>query len=491
MPPQSSQRRKILIESYLEAKRLDYVASERSLTSFVKSAWQVLEPNTKLLWNWHHDLMCEYLSACSMGQIQRLIINVCPRSTKSLITSVSFPCWEWVKKPHKKFLFGCYADTLATSQSMLRRNLLASDWYAEGYRSRFNLVEDMNTKSEFKNNKTGFMKGVGIKGSVTGFGSDYIIIDDPQNPKGAESEKDRETTLQNFDLGWSNRLNDKKTGVIIIIMQRLHENDLTGHLLSKNLGYQHVKIPSIAEERETIFFPVTKRTLVREAGDYMHKERDGEKELNQAKIDMGPYGFSGQHQQNPTPSEGGEFKATMFDFADLPSEFDYTFIMADTAYSDKEENDFTVFTAFGVKAGELYVIDVYRKQIKASDIEVPITAFINRFQNYGFRGAYIEPKGHGIYLNQALPRRGIIIPNEEDLKTFFADRRLNKVERASNSVPYLANRRVHISNLIAEKEILLSEVLRFPKAKHDDFTDTIIDGIKYTFARSISILDAY
>lgn len=477
------------IEHYRELQRLEYQHAKRDLGFFTQVAWDVLEPETELKWNWHHDLICEYLTAAYMGQIRRLIINVCPRSTKTILTSVSFPSWAWQLDPALRFLFGSYAEDLSTKNSVLRRNLIESSWYQRGFGHRFKMAPDVNMKSQFANNKTGHMKSYGIKSPPTGEGGDYLIIDDPHNPKGAESEKERLSTLQDFDLGWTSRLNDKKTGRIIVIMQRLHEQDMTGHLLEKNLGYVHVKIPSIAEERERIVFPISKRVIEREAGDLMHPARDGVPELEQAKADMGPYGFAGQHQQSPTPASGGTFTKAMFDFVEPPEDPDYRFIMADTAYDDKKQNDFTVFTAFAVKKGELYIEDVYRKQIKSSEVEQDVTPFITRFSKWGFRGCYIEPKGHGIYLNQALPKQGIMIPDEDKRKEFFKDRRLDKTERANNAVPYLANRRVHINPMIANKEILLAEVLTFPKAKHDDFTDTVIDGVKFTFARKIGILD--
>jgi phage terminase large subunit-like protein len=117
-------------------------------------------------------------------------------------------------------------------------------------------------------------------------------------------------------------------------------------------------------------------------------------------------------------------------------------------------------------------------------------SFISRFSSqYGFRGVYIEPKGHGIYLNQYLPRQGVLIPSESTIKEFYSDRKLNKVERANNSVPHLANRRIHINPNIYEKEILVAECLSFPKARHDDFTDCVIDMVKLVFARRLSILD--
>lgn len=475
---------------------MDYLRAEKSLAHYIKCAWSILEPDSRLLWNWHHDYICEHLMAAEKGEITRLIINIAPRTTKSIMTTIGFPTWVWARTPAKRFLFGSYAADLATKQSMFRRNIIESEWYQRGYGERFQLSSDSNTKSEFRNDLTGQMKSGGIGSPPTGEGGDYIIIDDPHNPQQAESEADRESALKTFDLGWSNRLNDKKTGRIIIIMQRLHENDLTGHLLAKNLGYTHLKIPTVAEERERLVFPVTKREVIREQGDYLHPERDGPKEIEQAKRDMGPYGYSGQHQQDPVPASGAIFREDMFDFVDLPEKMDYRFVTADTAYKEKQENDFTVFSAWGVKKNseredEIYLLDVWRKQIQAAEVEVPVAAFIKRFSGYGFRGAYIEPKGHGIYLNQKLPKVGVMIPSETDRKKFFEDRKHDKVMRANNAVPHLANRKIHINKNIHDKEYLVKECLKFPKGRWDDFVDTTIDAIKFTFDRSVSILDAY
>lgn len=476
------------IDSYKEAEALEYAHCMRDLGLYTQAAWDVLEPQTDLKWNWHHDLICEHLQACAIGQIKRLIINVAPRSTKSILASVSFPTWVWPHDPATRFLFGSFSDKLSTKHSVLRRNLIESDWYRRGFGHRFKLSQDVNTKSEFTNNCTGQMRAGGIKSPPTGEGGDYIIIDDPHNPKGAESEAERESAIEQFDLGWSSRLNNKKTGRIIVIMQRLHEKDLTGHLLKKQ-GYEHLKIPTIAEDRERMVFPITKSYVDREAGDLMHPERDGPEEIAQAKRELGPYGFSGQHQQEPTPRSGGLFKESMFDYVKLPAAFDYRFITADTAYSEKKENDFTVFTAFGVLAGELYVLDVYREQINADKIEAAVMPFIKRYSDYGFRYCWIEPKGHGIYLNQALPKKGVMIPSEDDRKEFYTDRKWDKVARANNAVPHLANRKVHMNEAMANKEELVSEALRFPKGAHDDFVDTLVDGIKLVFARQVGILD--
>jgi len=208
------------------------------------------------------------------------------------------------------------------------------------------------------------MKSTGIKGSITGEGGDYIIIDDPHNPKGAESDADREATLQNFDLAWSNRLNNKKTGRIILIMQRLHHQDLTGHLIAKNLGYEVVKIPTVCERKTFITFPISGKEIVREAGSFMHAERDGYEEIEQAKKDLGSYGFAGQHQQDPSPRSGGIIKRAWIKYyKELPGDLEEKIIVADLTYKDAKTSDFTVVEVWGRKGSSLYLIDQIRDRM--------------------------------------------------------------------------------------------------------------------------------
>jgi predicted phage terminase large subunit-like protein len=173
----------------------------------------------------------------------------------------------------------------------------------------------------------------------------------------------------------------------------------------------------------------------------------------------------------------------------MPGAFDWTFVTVDTSYKEKQENDFTAFSSWGVIREQLYLRDVFLRQMKAADIEGVLEPWVKRQMGYGYRGTWIEPKGHGIYLNQTLETRGLMIPGESQLKDFYSDRRHDKVERANNVVPQLAYRFVYINQLISIKEELVAQCLGFPKTKHDDFCDTLIDALKIVFHTKPSILD--
>jgi len=225
--------------------------AERNLSEFIKQAWRVIEPGTTYVENWHIDLISEYLQAVENNEILRLIINIPPRHMKSIQTTVCYPAWSWIKKPEKRFIKVSYSDNLSRKHNVLSRDIILSPWYQENWGDRFTLKDDVNRQNEFKNNHHGMMFSTSVGGSLTGEGGDVIIVDDPQNPLMANSESEREASIAFFKNTLQTRLNDPKKGAIIIIMQRLHENDLTGYILSEQLGYEHLCLPAEAPERSS------------------------------------------------------------------------------------------------------------------------------------------------------------------------------------------------------------------------------------------------
>lgn len=256
---------------------------------------------------------------------------------------------------------------------------------------------------------------------------------------------------------------------------RWHELDLAGYLLTEHEDdWTEIRLPAVAEYSDV---------MGRLPGVALCPERFDEEALRKIQLSLGPNMFASLYQQRPTPLEGDIFKAGMFEAVSCSpgtwDSLDFTFITVDTAYSDKTSNDYTCASAWGVSSNQLYLMDVFRVRIRAADVEEPLMAFIARNTHPRFRGVYIEPKGHGMYLNQILPRKGVIMPSEGQIKEFYSDRRSDKVIRANNAVPYLSNRKILVNTKINDWDILQAEALGFPRAKHDDFTDTLIDAIKY------------
>ena len=251
----------------------DYVAeyklreAQTSLREFFRQSWPVLEPQTQCIPNWHIECIAEHLEAVSAGEIRRLIINIPPRMTKSLLVSVAWPCWEWIEAPAQRWIFCSYAGSLSTMHSLVRRNLIASPWYQERWGRRVRLKADQNQKSEFENTASGRMTATSITGATTGKGGNRLVLDDPQDPRQAASDLERQAAIDFYTGTLSTRLDDRRRGAIVLIMQRLHEQDLTGYILSTETGWTHLSLPMRAEKRTEVSYPRSGRTKMRQAGE--------------------------------------------------------------------------------------------------------------------------------------------------------------------------------------------------------------------------------
>ncbi len=283
-----------------------------SLVNFIDRAWLTLEPGTPYQHNWHIDCIAEHLQAVTSGQIRRLIINQPPRSLKSTLVSICWPVWSWITDPESRWMFASYAQSLSTFHSLQRRLLIQSDWYQDAW-PHVQLARDQNQKMEFNNTRQGMMIATSVGGTSIGKGGDVLVFDDPLSPTEAASEAARLNANDWIRQGFLTRLNDPKTGRIVGVMQRLHEEDTTGMLLAMG-EWTHLCLPAEAEERLVVHFPVSGRELVRESGDILFPGREGVEELARKRIELGSYAYAGQYQQRPSPAEGGLLKRAWWRF---------------------------------------------------------------------------------------------------------------------------------------------------------------------------------
>ena len=214
--------------------------AKRSLIEFVQEAWPLIDP-APFQNNWHIEAICEHLQAVTEGKIRRLVINVPPRTTKSSLVSVLWPTWEWIRNPWTAWMFSSYSLDLSIRDSVRRRALLENPWYQNRW-PQVKLSSDQNVKREYKNTLGGMMIATSVGGTVLGRGADRLVIDDPHQPAGADSDKQRETALMWYDLTWTSRVTDPKKTAYVIIMQRLHESDITAHVLKRE-KWEHLCIP--------------------------------------------------------------------------------------------------------------------------------------------------------------------------------------------------------------------------------------------------------
>src|SRR3954471_1986287 len=222
---------------------IDQEQATRSFREFVLQAWPIIEPSTPFVPGWHIDAIVEHLEAVSYGQIRNLLINVPPRHMKSLLVSVLWPAWEWIGWPQRRWLYSSYAAQLSMRDSVKCRRLIESPWYQERWGDRFALTGDQNTKGRFENNRSGYRLSTSVGGAATGEGGDRVVCDDPHNVQEAESDSVRKGTLDWWDVVMSTRVNDPRSAAKVVVMQRCHQRDLSGHLLEQG-GWEHLYLPA-------------------------------------------------------------------------------------------------------------------------------------------------------------------------------------------------------------------------------------------------------
>src|SRR6266850_1425394 len=282
------------------------IRAQENLLSFVRQAWNIVEPNSVYSHNWHIDAICEHLQAVTDGQIHNLLINMPPRSMKSLCVSVFWPMWEWTTRPHIRWMYSSYALSLAVRDSLKCRRIIDSEWYKRNWGSVFTLYKDQNLKSRFENSKSGYRLAVSVGSAATGEGGDRIVCDDPHNVIDAESEVVRSNTLEWWDQSMNSRLNNPKTGAKVIVMQRVHQNDLTGHILDQG-EYIHLRLPAEFEIENKCFTSIGWQDPRKEDGELLWPDRMPIEVLRSLRRSLGPLSYAGQYQQRPMPAEGGQF----------------------------------------------------------------------------------------------------------------------------------------------------------------------------------------
>lgn len=322
--------------------------AEASLYEFVKQSWHVVEPGTRFIESWHIQEICEHLEAVSHDELKRLLINIPPRHSKSTIVSVMWPAWEWVLDPEQKYLCASYSGALSIRDNLKTRRLIQSPWYQERWGHLFQLSGDQNAKGRFENTKTGYRLATSVGGTATGEGGSRLVLDDPHGAQDAQSEAMRGAALEWFDMVWSTRLNNPKTDAMVTIMQRLHEKDISGHILEDIGGWEHICIPAEwdGKKRKTVLGPYDPRTV---KGELICPERFGPTEITALKQLLGSYGVAGQLQQDPAPAEGGILKVKHFQmWCDPLPPFEYVLQSYDTAFTEKTTGDPTGCEVWGV-----------------------------------------------------------------------------------------------------------------------------------------------
>jgi len=288
----------------------DKVLAKRSLSEFLQMAWPSVVPGDRYIHNWHMDAMCEHLEAAAKGQLNRLLINVPPGTSKSSATGVFFPAWLWgpFGKPHTRFIGASHSEDLAKRDNRLTRSLLQSDWYQNRWPTEFEKVSE----TYIENIDAGFRQATPVK-SMTGKRGHFVVWDDPQNPLGADSEAERDTAIRVLTETLPSRMVDPEKSTIIVVMQRLNEADVSGYILENDLGYEHLMLPMEFEPERKCYTSIGFEDPRTKDGELLFEKRFPRHVVERDKKAMGSFAVAGQFQQRPAPRGGLMFQRADFD----------------------------------------------------------------------------------------------------------------------------------------------------------------------------------
>lgn len=460
-----------LLQKLPEAQRIRAYTKYR-FDAFTMRSFNTITPGADLLWNWHNALMCEYLEECRRKRITRLIINVPPRTLKSITVTCAWPAFTLGHDPTAKFIAASYAATLSMKHSIDTRLIMETNWYRQLFPGT-QIVRDQNTKTKFVTSERGHRIATSVTGSALGEGADYLIVDDPLNPAQALSEVERNNANTWFDQAFYTRLNDKEHGVIVVVMQRLHNEDLTGHLLAKG-GWEHLKLPLHAPETHIFDFGRVKRVWRKD--ECLHPERFTPKVVADTKRSLGSYAYAGQYEQEPVPLEGGLIKKTWLKYYKTAAKPQFTGKVQswDTANKAKNINDPSCCQTFGLTANGYYVDDYLNERMEYPELKRAVVTQFNKHNVNGGKveAVLIEDKGSGTQLIQELRRETqipVIAIMPEGDKTARLSAQSAKVEAG---LLYLPEDAIWLNDY--ELELCL-----FPNAAHDEVPDTLSQFLKW------------
>lgn len=471
------------------------------LMRFVRYFWDVLEPDTAFQDGWPLEAIALHLEAVAAGAITRLLINVPPGSCKSLLSSVFFPLWIWsaLERPGTRFLALSYASNLTERDNRKMLMLIRSEKFQNLYGHLFTMEKE--NEGLITNDKTGQKQASSVGGTVTGARADIVILDDPNSIKEIESEVVRTETARFFKEALSNRLNHMTKSAIVVIQQRSHEEDISGVIIADGLPYEHLCIPMLYEQGRD------KPTVI---GWSDPRSRDGEcfwdERFPQAAVDeaqrMGEVAFAGQYQQNPTPRGGGIFKREWWgewepDDNKYPP-IDLIIASADTAYTEKKQNDPSALVILGVNfrddgSPRVFVLDAWRKRLPlhGPDTKREVTEskddYIRRTKpqwglvewighsckRWKVTRLLIESKASGISVAQEMGR---LLYHQSFGIELVNPGKADKVVRA-NRVQHIFAAGMVWHPMRAFAHMVVDEMAMFPRGKHDDLTDCVTQGL--------------
>ena len=431
--------------------------------AFVEKAFQTVCPGQTFWPNWHLQAICYALERVAAGEIKRLIILVPPRSLKSICASVALPAWLLGSDPTRRIICVSYSADLAAKHARDCRAVMGASWYQRVFPST-RLDPAKSAETEFMTTQRGFRLATSTGGTLTGRGGNIMIIDDPMKPADAHSDARRLDLQQWYTNTLLSRLDDKNTGAIVLVMQRLHIDDLAGYLMDQG-GWKVLSLPAIADREQGV--PIGPgKVYYRWEGDLLHPEREPLAVLERLKAEMGTYDFNAQYLQSPVPAGGNMIKWEWFPYySDQPRRPEGSIIVQswDTACTTSELASYSVgITAQVDKNGTFHVLDIVRGRWEFTEL---VREMRKAAQCHRPKTILIEDQASGTALQQTLKRDGYTV---RPIKP-----KGDKVMRMRVHTPTLEAGKVLLKKDAPWLDELRAEVLAFPYGKHDDQVDAL------------------
>ena len=510
-----------------EGRRLaeDAEACRGSFSKFVRAAWPIVEP-APFVSGMHIDAICQHLEAVTRGEIRRLLITVPPRHSKSLLVSVLWPAWIWASRPDWRSLFVSHSSALAVEHSRLCRQLVESDWYQDRLAKPggWSLAPDQNAKDDYQTTRGGRGASYGIASKITGHGGDLVSIDDPLADADTLSEPARNEAKRIIGKELPTRLNDPKTGRIVMIMQRLHDDDPAAFVLSGG-GWEHLCLPTEFEpHRRSVTYRVRHRPegAVREEFWRDPRTQEGEllnptrfprevvEELKGGTV-LGASGFAAKHQQRPSPEGGGLFKKADWRFwkpdgtapddaagmigqrprgcyggpaSPRPSRFDRIVISVDGTFKETTTGSFVAIHVWGSSGARRLLLDRVHARMDYDATEQALVGMRSRGRDYPIGGVLgqwpeydqlvVEDKANGSAL---VKRLSDVLGIPRVIAEAVSDG--NKQQRASVFLlPYVRAGNVELPDGAPWLDEFVGEHSSFPVGRYNDDVDAGSQALK-------------
>ncbi len=464
-----------LSEPICELDEVEAELAKRSLRDYLEWMWPIVEPTTPFTPGWHLDAICDHLEAVTRREVRHLLITIPPRHTKSLCASVAWPTWTWTHSPQVRFLCASYAADLSIEHAVLSRRVIESARYQRAFGRRVVLTTDQNIKSFFENTARGYRISTSVGGAATGRGGDVLLVDDPHSLKEIHSETIRAEVLRWHDQVWSSRLNDPERGARVVIMQRGHESDLAAHLLEKG-DYVHLNLPT-EYEPTTWVSPLGWRDPRTTAGELLCPSRMGPQAVAEARRNLGSQAYATQHQQRPSPAEGGLIKRQWWRFYTSLPDCETAVQSWDCTFKATADTDFVAGHVWGRAGADCYLLDRVHDRLTFSQTIAAVRRLSEKWPMAGAK--LVEDAANGPAVIDTLSREipGLIAVKPDG----------GKVARLTAVSPMIEAGNVYLPSpeIAPWVQDVIEEAAVFPNGAHDDDVDAMSQALRRLFGANV------